>query len=84
MSDGPNIVTVIVLFLGVALCFWRAPRADGWHVLRCLIAGALWCSLLIFDPSTRKPMFGVAVSAFLILGLGQNVQRRRVGPPVPR
>lgn len=83
MADTPSITTLFVFFFGVALCFWRVAQADRWHVVLCLVATGLWCGLLLFDPATRKPMFGVATSTFLIIGLAQYFQRR-AGSRFPR
>ena len=76
MADTRDIVTLFVFFFGLALCFWRAPQADRWHVILCFIAAGLWSSLLLLNPSTRNPMYGVAVSVFLISGLTQYFRRR--------
>lgn len=67
---------LVVFFLGVALCFLRAPRADRWHVVLCFVAAALWGTLLLFVPSSRTAMFGVATVSFLMMGLSQVFQRR--------
>ena len=76
MGNSPNIVTLFLFFFGLALCFWRAPQADRWHLILCLVAAGLWGSLLLLDPSTRTPMFGVATSTFLIIAFAQYVRRR--------
>jgi hypothetical protein len=69
-----EIATLLVFFAGVALCFWRS-KSERWHVILCLIAAGLWCSLLFFDPSTRRPTFGIATLLFLVLDLSQRLQR---------
>jgi uncharacterized membrane protein YjjB (DUF3815 family) len=76
MAHSPNIVTLFVFFFGLALCFWRAPNADRWHVSLCLIAAGLWISLVFLDPTTRNPMFAVATSTFLIIALAKYFRRR--------
>jgi hypothetical protein len=75
-SDTHQIVTLFVFFFGVALCFWRVPQADRWHVVLCVIAAALWCGLLLFEPRTRTPPFGFVVVTFLVIGMSQPFRRR--------
>jgi hypothetical protein len=76
MADTLNIVTLFLFFFGVALCFWRVPQADRWHLVLCLVAAGLWGSLPLLNPSTRTPMFAVVTSSFLIMALAQYFQRR--------
>ena len=76
MAETPHVSTLVVFFLGVALCLWRAPQADRRHVILCLIAAGLWCVLLIVDPGTRKPGFGFTTATFLFIGLSQPFRRR--------
>jgi hypothetical protein len=75
-ADNHQIVTLFVFFFGVALSMWRWPQADRWHVVLCVIAAALWCGLLLFEPRTRTLGFGFIVINVLILGLSRPFQRR--------
>ena len=74
--DIHQIVILFIFFFGVALCMWRAPRADRWHVLLCVIAATLWSGLLVFEPRTRTLGCGVVVATFLIIGLSKPIQAR--------
>jgi len=74
-ADTHQIVTLVVFFFGVALSMWRWPQADRWHVVLCVIAAALWCGLLLFEPRTRTAGFGFTVF-FFIIGLSRSFQRR--------
>ena len=74
-GDTHQIVTLFVFFFGVALSMWRWPQADRWHVVLCVIAAALWCGLLLFEPRTRTPGFGFTIF-FLSIGLSRPFQRR--------
>jgi drug/metabolite transporter (DMT)-like permease len=76
--DTHQLVTLFVFFFGVALCFWRVPQADRWHVVLCVVAAAFWCGLLLFEPRTRTAGYGFVVITFLVCGLSQSFQRRRV------
>ena len=40
-TDTQQVVTLFLFFLGVALCFWRWPQADRWHVVLCIVAAGL-------------------------------------------
>jgi hypothetical protein len=77
MGDTRNILTIFVFFFGLALCFWRAPQADRWHLVLWLIAVTIWSNLLLLGPSTRNPMFGVALGTFLMLALGDTFDVER-------
>ena len=57
-------------FLGVALCFWRT-RTARWHFVLCGVAASLWGVLLLLEPQTHTPMFGIATIMCLLLGLSQ-------------
>ena len=81
MADTHQIVTLFVFFFGVALCFWRVPQADRWHVVLCVVAAALWCSLLLFEPRTRTSGFGFTAVAFLVCALSQPFQRQQIRLP---
>jgi hypothetical protein len=61
-------ITFSLFLLGMALCLWRAPQGGWLHVILRSVAATLWCGLLLFDPATRTPMFGFAVSMFLWAG----------------
>jgi hypothetical protein len=76
MANSPNIITLILFFVGMALCFWRVPQADRKHVILCLVAGVLWPILPIFEPSMRRGGYGVVVTLWLIIGLTQPLRRR--------
>lgn len=73
--DIHQVATLLVFFLGVALCMWRLPHGDRWHAALCVIAAALWCSLLLFEPRTRTFGYGLIVSNFLIIALSRPFQR---------
>ena len=75
-SDSSGIITLFVFFLGLALCMWRKPHGDRWHVALCVAAGTLWCVLPLFEPGMRSPVYGFIVAGFLIVGLAEPVQRR--------
>ena len=75
-ADTHQIVSLFVFFFGVALSVWRWPQADRWHVVLCVIAAALWCGLLLFEPRTRTLGFGFIVLNFLMIGLSRPFQRR--------
>jgi hypothetical protein len=74
-SDTHQIATLFVFFFGVTLCMWRLPHADRWHVALCVIAAALWCSLLLFEPRTRTLGFGLIVGSFLVIALSRPFRR---------
>ena len=78
--DLHQIITLCVFFLGVALCFWRFPQADRWHVSLCFIAAGLWGGLLFFEPRTRTVMFGVCTVMWLATALSQPFRRRNAQP----
>jgi hypothetical protein len=83
MASSPNITPSILFFVGVAVCVWRIPQADRWHVILCIAAGLLWCSLPIFEPSMRSSGYALVVTAFLIIGLTQPLRRRAKSPLGP-
>jgi hypothetical protein len=83
VSHPPNIVPLVLFFVGVALCFCRMPQADRKHVILCLMAGVLWATLPIFEPSMRTFGYGLVVTSFLITGLTQP-HRRRAESQLPR
>ena len=68
-ADARQIATLFVFFVGVALCMWRWPQADRWHVVLSVIAATLWGGLLLFEPRTRTPGFGFIVAYILSIGL---------------
>ena len=74
--DTHQIVTLFVFFFGVALCMWRLPHPDRWHVVLCVIAAALWGGILLFEPRTRTSGFGLIVGSFLVIGLSQAFRHR--------
>ena len=79
-ADTNHVATWFVFFFGVALCMWRLPHADRWHVVLCGIAAVLWCGLLLFEPRTRTPGYGFIVINFLIIALSvraRSVLRRQ-------
>jgi hypothetical protein len=76
MPNDPSIIPLVLFFVGVALCFWRTPQADRWHVMLCVVAGVLWCVLPIFEPTMRRSGYALVVLTFLILGLSQPLRRR--------
>ena len=77
-ADTSQIVTLFAFFFGVALCVWRWPQADRWHVVLCIIAATLWCGLLLFEPRTRTPGFGFIVTYVLMVGLSRPFRARFV------
>ncbi|MEP7304115.1 MAG: hypothetical protein ABJA98_01230 [Acidobacteriota bacterium] len=83
MAGFPNLTPLILFLVGVAVCVWRIPQADRWHVILCIIAGVLWCSLPVFEPSMRSSGYVLVVVAFLVIGLTQPL-RRRAASPSPR
>ena len=75
-TDTQQVVTLFLFFLGVALCFWRWPQADRWHVVLCIVAAGLWAGCLLLEPRTRTLGFLMIVSNFLIIALARPFQRR--------
>ena len=73
-------LTLFVFFLAVALCFFRAPQGDRWHVLR---GPSLPCFVVRWPPAFphcgrgRTPC---AAGSFLILGLFQVARQRERVP----
>jgi hypothetical protein len=65
----PSIVPLTLFFIAVAVCFWRAPQAGRTHLLLCVIAGAIWSVLPIFEPSMRTSSYVLVVATFLLCGL---------------
>jgi Na+/H+ antiporter NhaD/arsenite permease-like protein len=76
-ADASQLATVFVFFVGVALCFWRIPQADRWHLALCGVAAALWGGLLLFEPRTRTPGYGFATVTFLICALSRRQDARK-------
>jgi Na+/H+ antiporter NhaD/arsenite permease-like protein len=74
--DTRQIIALFVFFFGLALCMWRAPKADRWHVVLRLIAVTLWCGLLVFEPRTRTVGYGFVVTTFVIAALSEPLQGR--------
>jgi drug/metabolite transporter (DMT)-like permease len=75
-TDVRQVVTLFLFFLGIALCMWRTPRGDRWHVALCLSAAVIWSGVALFEPRTRTLGFGVVVGSFLALGLFKALQGR--------
>ena len=75
-TDTRQVVTLFMFFVAVALCMWRWPQADRWHVVLCVVVAALWCGVLWFEPRTRTTGFGFIVVALLTIGLRRPFQRR--------
>jgi hypothetical protein len=65
----PNIVPLTFFFIALAVCFWRAPRADRTHLVLCVIASGIWSILPIFEPSMRSSGYALIVGTFLLCGL---------------
>jgi hypothetical protein len=63
------LTTLLMFFLGVALCFVRAPKGDRWHAVLCAGAVALWLGVLLIDPRARTAMFALITGGFLIASL---------------
>jgi hypothetical protein len=76
MQTAPSLASLFLFFVGLGVCFWRAPYADRRHLMLCLLAGALWCTLPLFEPSMRRPGYGFVVASFLIIGLTQPLRDR--------
>ena len=76
MPTAPSVVALILFFVAIALCFWRVPQADRLHVTLCIIAGGVWCSLPIFEPSMRRSGYALVVATFLVCGLTQPLRRQ--------
>ena len=68
-------VPLILFFVALAVCFWRAPQADRLHVKLCLLAGSIWASLPLFEPSMRRSGYALIVATFLVTGLMQPLRR---------
>jgi hypothetical protein len=75
VATPPAIVPLILFFVAVAICFWRAPQADRLHVRLCLLAGGIWASLPLFEPSMRRSGYALVVATFLAIGLTQRLRR---------
>ena len=73
-ADTTQLITLFVFFFGVALCMWRLPQADRWHVILCGIAATLWGGLLLFEPRTRTPGYGFIVINFLIIAISARAR----------
>ena len=76
VATSASIVPVILFFVAVVICFWRAPQADRLHVALCLTAGVVWGSLPLFEPSMRRSGYALIVTMFLAVGLTQPLRRR--------
>ena len=76
MPGSPSVIPLLLFFVGLALCFWRIPQADRWHVILCMIAGVRWFTLPIFEPTMRRSGYPLVVTSFLIFGLSQRLRRR--------
>jgi hypothetical protein len=72
----PNLTALILFFAAVALCLWRIPQADRWHVVLCVAAGVIWCVLPMFEPSMRRSGYALVVTGFMVLSLTQPFRRR--------
>jgi hypothetical protein len=83
MANSSNVVPLILFFIGTGLCLWRAPQADRWHAILCVLAGVFWGVLPIFDAPMRSSGYALVVASFLIVGLTQPM-RRRAGSTLPR
>jgi hypothetical protein len=66
MANLPSVLPLVLFFVGIVLCFWRLPHADRKHVALCLVAGVLWATLPIFEPSMRRSGYALAVGTFLV------------------
>lgn len=75
-EDTRVLTTLLVYFLALALCFWRLPQADRWHIALCAVAAILWTAIPVFNPQTRTLMYGLGVLAFLMTSLSQPIRRR--------
>ena len=75
VDPNTQLTVLFVFFLGVALCFWRAPQADRWHVVLCFIAAAIWGSLLWLVPSLRTWPFIFSALIFFLIGVLQQFIR---------
>ena len=76
MANSPRIVPLILFFVALAVCFWRAHKADRQHLTLCAIAAVIWCSLPLFEPSMRRSGYALVVATFLVTGLTQPLRRR--------
>jgi hypothetical protein len=72
-----NLATLVLFFVGVAMCMWRAPQADRTHLLLCGAAGVLWAMLPLVEPSMRTVGYAFIVSSFLVIGLTQPLCHRQ-------
>jgi hypothetical protein len=70
------VIPLILFFAALAIGFWRAPRADRLHVMLCLVAGGIWASLPLFEPSMRRSGYALVVAGFLVTALMQPLRRR--------
>jgi hypothetical protein len=77
-TDLRQIVTLLMYFGGVLLCFIRWPRGDRLHTIFCAVAAGLWFACLVFEPKTRGWWF-VATAAFMLLIALFTPYRRRAG-----
>ena len=75
MATPPAIVPLILFFVALAVCFWRTPQADRLHVKLCLLAGAIWAGLPLFEPSMRRSGYALVVASFLVTALLQPLRR---------
>ena len=58
-------------FVGVALCFWRTRTARS-HFVLYGVAATVWDGLLLLEPQTHTPMFGIATIMCFVLGLSSR------------
>lgn len=66
---------LVLFFVALAICFWRMPQADRLHIKLCLLAGAIWATLPVFEPSMRRSGYALVVATFLVTGLLQPLRR---------
>jgi len=59
--------TLLLAPLGLILMLWQWPNGDRYHLKACLIGGAVWCALAVWDPAldVRRAFFPAA-GLFLI------------------
>jgi hypothetical protein len=76
MPSQPSVTALFLFFIALGACLWRAPMADRRHVALSIIAGVVWCSLPIFEPSMRRWGYAFVVASFLMTALTQPLRRR--------
>jgi hypothetical protein len=77
-ADVRQIITLLMFFGGVALCFIRWPRGDRLHVVFCAMAVALWFGCWVLEPKTRGWVFVGTAGYMLFISL-YRPHRRRAG-----